>query len=731
MSPLPQNFFNHDAQAGGFFPLAHVGIQIESIGNKQNTIIEGIRGTGKTHLLKMLRRHHLSNFSNKRVLPVYVSLAEISEHAKKDPDEFRVHLYARIVSTAIETLEASKHHLSPNRGIVKGAVRMMLRGFGLDKYFGFEDIDKNIEEVKSVADELLFKLSYDISAADLKTYVSTSQATKRQFGIDAEATVAFPVPVSAKIRQSNQGNSEQASSESAEETVKILGSRLAHKNASQFMIGFLQQLQVILDLDYSLILLDECSEAGRESQVEIFRFFKAIRGANSTQVDKEDCAFFVGSVYPSAETHYPNRDQDGFSFEPGQDCGVEFIQWDETDPETYIKFFEQMLLARANAVIGFEGSIASFISKYYDGRKTFNLLAYCAGGTPRRFWELNKRAYDSGTNRVSYTRLKIAVQEIVNEQILGHSTLTDDDHKIVQHVIRVLKRKNDEARSATKINPKNEVPQGIYFSISHENALYLGRLIMQGAIYDKSRMKTRRHSLRPHPIFALDTGVAFSNFVIPEKGFDLIAEKEFPKSTANGFASAASFEPTHSSGGRAWDIGAIFSSRPIEAKSGRKVLVPAVRQKGIIKRILPNGNAFVAVLDGGPDAFVNKSQMVDLIRHGAVEGSAIEMTINTNDKGRQASNITINNGNLLENGKKITEDIRQYVEDLVASEGSVVLARVAHELRNHFGDELGDHGWRGYQKLSQLLISLSMKTVWLDFETPPGYARKKSKIREY
>lgn len=206
---LPQNFFNHDAQAGGFFPLAHVGIQIESIGNRQNTLIEGIRGTGKTHILKMLKRYHLSKFSNNRILPVYVSLAEISEHMKKDPEEFRIQLYARIVSTAIETLEASKHHLSPNQGVVKGAVKMMLRGFGLDQYFGIEDIDKSIEDVKTVADELLFKLNYDITAADLKSYVSKSQTSKQQIGFNAEAMLPSMGTGTAKVNVSAQSNLDQ------------------------------------------------------------------------------------------------------------------------------------------------------------------------------------------------------------------------------------------------------------------------------------------------------------------------------------------------------------------------------------------------------------------------------------------------------------------------------------------------------------------------------------------
>ena len=124
---LPISFFNHDAQAGGFFPQAHVGIDISGIGNRQNTLIEGIRGTGKTHILKMLKRYNLENFSNNRVLPVYVSLAQINEYVKKEADEFRVQLYARIVDACIETLESEKRYLSKDEGKVANAFKTILK----------------------------------------------------------------------------------------------------------------------------------------------------------------------------------------------------------------------------------------------------------------------------------------------------------------------------------------------------------------------------------------------------------------------------------------------------------------------------------------------------------------------------------------------------------------------------------------------------------------------------
>ncbi|MBC2834530.1 hypothetical protein [Paragemmobacter straminiformis] len=723
MSTLPQNFFNHDAQAGGFFPLAHVGIEIESIGNRQNTLIEGIRGTGKTHILKMLKRYHLSSFAKSRILPVYVSLAEISEHSKKDPDEFRVQLYARIVSTAIETLEANKHHLSPNRGVVTGAVRLMLRGLGLDGYFGVENLDKSIDQVKTIADELLFKLSYDITAADLKNFRSSSSGLKNAGVASTDLKMSSQGVGSLGASVSLSSEESLSNTHTDEESVRLLGSRLSHRNASQFMINFLQQVQIILDLEHTLILLDECSEAGREAQVEIFRFFKAIRGSTSKLSDKEHCAFFVGSVYPRSETYYPSREVDGFSFEPGQDCGVEFVQWDEAEPESYMKFFEQMLIARARAVFGFEGTIANFISRFYDGRKTFNHIAICAGGTPRRFWEIHKRSYDSGTNKVSFPRAKIAIQEIVNEQTLGHTSLTTNDHAIVQHVIKVLTLKNEEARAKSKTS-KNKVPQGIYFSATQQNSAHFGRLIMQGAIFDKSRMKSRRHSLRPHPIFALDTAIAYSNRVIPEVNFDIVAEQDFPKLTEDGFAHAASFEPPSRQGDKSWTIESVFkaySSSP--PTSSLKKLSPVI-ERGFIKAIRPNGNAFVTVLDGGSDAFVSKAEMAKLIAGGATKGAEVTFTISKNNLGRQASNLRLVEKGPTDDRAKLLQDVAQFIKNAVRVEAEIPLARLALDIKNHFGDEIGEQGWIGHKKFSGLVSSLPLEGVKLELDSSPGFIRR-------
>src|SRR5208283_3900169 len=109
---IDPDFFNHDAQAGGFFPFTHTnpGFDIDAFlsGTGKNLLVEGIRGTGKTHILKMISAKCISAYPEKKILPVYISVAQASEFEKEDIRIFRIQLYANIVSKTITTIENEK-----------------------------------------------------------------------------------------------------------------------------------------------------------------------------------------------------------------------------------------------------------------------------------------------------------------------------------------------------------------------------------------------------------------------------------------------------------------------------------------------------------------------------------------------------------------------------------------------------------------------------------------------
>ncbi|WP_324729064.1 hypothetical protein VO178_21705 [Lysinibacillus fusiformis] len=72
---IDQGFFNNDAQTN-FNYLSHTdpGLDIENLSiSQRNILLEGIRGTGKTHILKMIREETLKDSASKSILPIYIT----------------------------------------------------------------------------------------------------------------------------------------------------------------------------------------------------------------------------------------------------------------------------------------------------------------------------------------------------------------------------------------------------------------------------------------------------------------------------------------------------------------------------------------------------------------------------------------------------------------------------------------------------------------------------------
>jgi hypothetical protein len=551
---LKSSFFNHDAQAGGFFPMAHVGIDISSFGKKQNTLIEGIRGTGKTHILKMIEKYYLDDFEQYRVLPIFISLAQINEHARKDPEEFRLHLHTHIVERCIETVEKYRSYLQPDQNLLQKALLAITRLFRIRKE---DNIDEVLKTIKKTAEHLKFKLQFDLTSEYFKQI--GKEKSESETALSVESAIKIP---GLNIGVGSRSSEAESVSLESEEQIRYVGSLLAHHNASAFLIEFLKQIQILLDLDYSLILLDECSEADFKSQVEIFRLFKTIRGSGSQLPDRDACAFFIGSVYPRGETYYPVRSEDGFSFQPGQDCTTEFLQWDETDLEAYTRFFREMTLSRARHLLGYSGDFNEFLSAVFDSYDTFLLSVHCANGIPRRYLELLKQAYDKNINQVTFASLDIAIQEIANNQILSLGNLSEEDLTFMDRLISDLNGLNiDIRRKNKKYGKKDLIPQNIYFSIKRGLEHDLRRLVMQGAVHDKARMRTTRRYSRPQPIFAIDMAVAYTYRIIPPKNIVKVIRNDIPRCLSGDFNQAPFFKY-------------IFKSGTIETESPKKLLRP-------------------------------------------------------------------------------------------------------------------------------------------------------------
>ncbi|PKM47528.1 MAG: hypothetical protein CVV03_02615 [Firmicutes bacterium HGW-Firmicutes-8] len=534
---IKREFFNHDAQAGGFFPITHTnpGFDIDKfIGETgQNYLIEGIRGTGKTHILKMVNEKCLDTFGERRILPVYVSLASVSEWVENDLSLFRIHLYANIVLTSIDVLEKNrgKVELAGNPEGLK-ALKRIAQMFGLNEQ---ENLDKIISKLKDIHKTLLSKLTYNPDMI-LEKESDTLQNLGKVKGNAKGQVFAVQMTFEEMIK-------------TIEETeIQFVGKNLAHENASTFIISFFYQLKQVLNHRYSFVLLDECSEVSKEAQVEVFRLLKLIRGAFGDDT-KQNTAYFCASVYPSPVTYYPSKNLgDSFNFDAGHDAIMEYLHLDELSDD-YIGFYEELTRKRISFAFGkpFERSSPLDI---FENERAFILASYFSNGIVRRYIEILKHAYDNlcqrtagdsteGIERIAPKDVEEGVQVVVANQILAQNKLTVDDFRIVDDIVNRIswRNKKNETENESKRKDK-KIPANVYFTVSRTELFHLGRLIIQGALHDKGRTRLKKYHKEGGTrgaLIMLDLAVAFHDGAIDRiRAYDIFL-KDLRKNAKSGY----------------------------------------------------------------------------------------------------------------------------------------------------------------------------------------------------
>lgn len=201
---LDPQFFNHDAQAGGFFPDTHINqsFDVDKFIQERgkNGIIQGIRGTGKTHILKMVAEKYLQNFPELKVIPVYVSLAKLSQYGEDDIKRFRMQVYANIVLASIHCIEQYRSSLGFSEKDSSGALVFLKRLFRIrpDK-----DFEGTIKEIKNLNERLLQRLTYN------PQNVSLREAETVRGGI--QTTLGIPSAGSATVDATTESETEKKS----------------------------------------------------------------------------------------------------------------------------------------------------------------------------------------------------------------------------------------------------------------------------------------------------------------------------------------------------------------------------------------------------------------------------------------------------------------------------------------------------------------------------------------
>ena len=532
---LEPQFFNHDAQAGGFFPSTHVNqsFDIEKFiqSRGKNGIIEGIRGTGKTHILKMVANRYLLDFSKFKVIPVYVSLAKLSQFSENEIKRFRMQLYANIVLESINFIE--KHELVldyPKKETSLGALSLLKRLFRIKTE---KDFQGTIREIKQLNESLLQKLTYN------PQNVSIRQADTVKGGIQTKLT-----PLVAELTSESE----------REKKVDFIGTNLSHENAAEFISQYFKQLKNTLELSFSLILLDECSETSKKGQIEVFRLLKLIRGASEADI-KQNYIYFLAAAYPPLATYYPSRIQgDSFNFELGQDASVDYLQLDET-LEEYESFFSELTKKRLKYLSG-NGSSSqeANILDIFDTPRAFTLAVYAANGIPRRYIEIMKQAYDNlqqrssataeANRKITFRDVEAAIQIVVSNGILAQNRLTQRDFAYLDEIVNRFARRNKKQETENKEKEK-PVPAIVYFTTARSQISYLANLIIQGAIHDKARTRVRkfyREEALQGELMSLDLAVAFYNGAIAKSRAAEIFKKDLNDNSKSGYVWVLDFD---------------------------------------------------------------------------------------------------------------------------------------------------------------------------------------------
>ncbi|TCM89127.1 hypothetical protein EV294_11368 [Paenibacillus sp. BK033] len=510
MIKLDYAFFQHDAQAR-FDPETHIniGVNIDKYISSEGTniLIEGIRGSGKTHILKMINTRYLDNFVELRVLPIYLSMAEVAEFVSKEASLFRTHLYSALILKTIRTIKESNGKINlPQKSGIAGMLQKLGQLFGLTEEASFDTLINKIEDYANrLHQELLNNPS------------KISEMTKNVDEINASIDVK-PFKVGGKA------------SEESTYSIEYLTYKLAHLNASKFLTEFFRYLTEVLQLHHSLLLIDECSDLPVEAQIEVFRLFKLVRGG--TQVsDERNFMYFMGGVYPPQATHYPSRrNGEPFDFEPGNDCSEEYLELD-VQVDFYEEFFRNLLISRMKK---FKPAHTSYnILDLFEDDRSFLTAAYAAHGLPRRFFEIIHQAYenleeyissrpsdDTKTYKIRLVDVNSAIDTIVTSNILSSNKYSKEDFTVLETIAAALRRRNKkvETEASTK---ENYVPINFYFSCPRSKEEKIGNLIAKGVFHNQSRTRSLKHTVAGIGgrglVIMIDLAVSMTEGTIPTK----------------------------------------------------------------------------------------------------------------------------------------------------------------------------------------------------------------------
>lgn len=528
--------FNHDAQVSGFEPSTHVDLGIDFkklITPEANSyILEGIRGTGKTHILKMVINEIQNNFSTYKILPCLVTITAAPEIAKANPKFFRVFLYTSIIKNICKFLVENKLLLTPKKNDT--LLKRLMNLFMIDSKE--KKIEEDIEYIKKVAGSIIQEL-FDNPDKVIRR-INQKETSSTSIGVDSTPLLI---------------NAASTTSDEDEQIKEYTSQKLSDVYGVDVLISFLKTVKELFDLHYISLLLDECSESTPIMQKEVFRLCKQIRASGSSSggsLNKPDLAFII-TVYPPQSTYYPSiKKGDDFNFEPGHDCSPEYLEIDELNDE-FETFFLELMKNRLKLNNGGPYNLEDV----FDNEEAILVAAYCSGGVPRRFLEIIKQAYSQLTrdfaNKKTDVLKKIdaayiisAVGQVIeSSSLLNSGSLTEADKIAFEKVIKKFAQRNKSVETKNKsiTDDAEKTPITIYFTTAAKSSEEIANLITVGIIHDKKRSRSRKSSIAAWQgagmLCSIDIGAAVHRGVLPRVTSQIldICRKDLKEAAHRGF----------------------------------------------------------------------------------------------------------------------------------------------------------------------------------------------------
>lgn len=516
---IKNEFFSKDAQTKfDYLTHADIGLDIEELaGIPENFLLEGIRGTGKTHVLKVIREKILENFKYKRILPVYISLAKYSEYEVLEEKEFRIHLYTSIVENMISTIKENRKIIE--EGANPFMITSLENGLPIFPFFCDVTFQYFLDEIELLLKELNTKLySGNIRISDKENEEQSFSIKKSIFEL---------------------GGKKQN-----EKQFEYVLEQLSHKNSSKYLINFFKELKRILRINFSVLLIDEISGVSAEKQIEIFRLLKLIRSSNEI-TPNENTMYFIGGVYPPSNTNYPSISKgDDFEFISGEDCTMKYLEMDILTDE-YEMFYKYLTKKRLKKYCPESDGNIEWL---FEDNKSFLLAAFASNGLPRRYfqildtaYEISKKKFASEENqkKIDYNTIGSAIQTIVENEILNESHLSDIDLSILEEkIIPKLLQRNSSTETKNEKNSTNTLIH-IFISLSRIDRRKIRNLIYRGIVHNLNRtrrVKNIENNSSPiSSVFLVDVSIAYYYRLMNVQNLTKYIQNDLRENAKRGF----------------------------------------------------------------------------------------------------------------------------------------------------------------------------------------------------